>query len=446
MNQYFIIAAGIALIATGFLVRVWIDRRRLLKKYRGVIDAEAEVARQREQLESVAQEIESTREGYKEKRKLYDSLLQEIGVVEESLEFTSYGLYSPHFDFDTSEDYKDEIKAIRSNQKGLIKDEEAVRFEIEWTVEGSAAKGRRMMKQNARLMLRAFNGECDAAISKVKWNNIERMEVWIKRAYDALNKIGQVQQMKLTRQYIDSKLDELHLVHEYEEKRQAEREEQRQIREQMREEEKVRKEIEKAQREAEAEEVRYEKALEDARKELAEAGAELSSELQAKVDLLEKQLSDAHSEKERAISRAQLTRSGHVYVISNIGSFGEDVYKIGMTRRLDPMDRVKELGDASVPFRFDVHAIIFSEDAPTLETKLHHAFDGDRLNLVNSRKEFFEVSLEDIEKVVHEHHGEIEFTKIAEAKEFRETEAMRETSQGPVPEQELGSTSLPQEI
>ena len=116
---------------------------------------------------------------------------------------------------------------------------------------------------------------------------------------------------------------------------------------------------------------------------------------------------------------------GHVYVISNIGSFGENVYKIGMTRRLDPMDRVRELGDASVPFPFDVHAIIFCEDAPTLENKLHKAFEHQRTNLMNSRKEFFNVTLDEIEEVVHENDATIEFTKVAEARDYKETQAIK---------------------
>ena len=126
---------------------------------------------------------------------------------------------------------------------------------------------------------------------------------------------------------------------------------------------------------------------------------------------------------------AQQTKRGHVYVISNIGSFGENVYKIGMTRRLDPMDRVRELGDASVPFPFDVHAIIFSEDAPALETKLHKTFNQRRVNLINTKKEFFHVSLQEIEDVVHENNAEIEFTKLAEARDYRESMAIREQNE-----------------
>jgi len=130
----------------------------------------------------------------------------------------------------------------------------------------------------------------------------------------------------------------------------------------------------------------------------------------------------AKEKKERAIALAQTTKVGYIYVISNIGTLGEDIYKIGMTRRLDPQDRVDELSNASVPFRFDVHASIFSENAPQLEYELHQKFNDKRINRVNRRKEFFHVKLEDIEAFVKEHaNAEIEFTKIAEAREYRET-------------------------
>ena len=139
---------------------------------------------------------------------------------------------------------------------------------------------------------------------------------------------------------------------------------------------------------------------------------------------LQRRLEEAQANKERAISRAQMTRSGHVYVISNVGSFGEHVYKIGMTRRLDPMERVRELGDASVPFQFDVHAVIYSEDAPALENALHRSFNNRRINRVNERKEFFRVGIDEIAGAVRKHHGEIEITRAAEAVEYRKTLAM----------------------
>lgn len=144
--------------------------------------------------------------------------------------------------------------------------------------------------------------------------------------------------------------------------------------------------------------------------------------MQEKIKILEQQLQEAHAKKERAIAMAQLTKVGHIYVISNIGSFGEEVYKLGMTRRLDPLDRVKELGDASVPFQFDVHAVIYSENAPQLEYELHQKFKDRRLNRINVKKEFFRVTLDEIETFVNQHTGaEIQFTKLAEARDYRET-------------------------
>jgi hypothetical protein len=223
---------------------------------------------------------------------------------------------------------------------------------------------------------------------------------------------------------LNLKLEELYLVHEHQEKLQEEKEEQRRIREEMREEEIALRELERARVEAEKDETRYADALRKAREEAERAVGEKQQKLLTKIDELQRRLEEAQTNKERAIARAQMTRSGHVYIISNIGSFGEHVYKIGMTRRLDPMDRVRELGDASVPFHFDVHAIIYSEDAPGLETALHRKFNHRRVNLVNHRKEFFKVAIEEIAEVVRQHHGEIEFTLAAEAVDYRKSLAM----------------------
>jgi hypothetical protein len=276
-------------------------------------------------------------------------------------------------------------------------------------------------------MLFAFNGECDGLIAKVKWNNAEKSKDMIVKAFEAINKLGATHSIEITTEFVGLKLKELSLTYEYEQKKYEEKEEQRRIREQMREEEKAQREFERAQKEAEDEEDRYEKALEKAQAELKKAGQGNMELLQEKIKLLEQQLHEAHDRKERAIAMAQLTKVGHIYVISNIGSFGEDVYKMGMTRRLDPLDRVRELGDASVPFHFDVHAIIYSENAPQLEYELHQKFSDRRINRVNSKKEFFRISLEEIEAFVLQHTGaQIEFTKIAEARDYRETLTMLE--------------------
>lgn len=315
----------------------------------------------------------------------------------------------------------------------MIKDKSAAICQIEWTVNGSRTEGRKSINQTLRLILRAFNGESDAAIAKVKYNNVQVMEARIRKAWEAINSLAGVQQCHITRMYLDLKLEELFLVHEYQEKIYEEKEEQRRIREQMREEEAALREIEKARTDAEREEKRYADALRKAQEEANLAVGDKQQKLQMQIEELQRRLQEAHTNKERAISRAQMTRSGHVYIISNVGSFGEHVYKIGMTRRLDPLDRVRELSDASVPFQFDVHAVIYSEDAPTLETTLHRIFNDRRVNRVNMRKEFFQVSIEEIAEAVRKHHGEIELTQVAEAVEYRKTIAMIQDAAPSVP-------------
>jgi hypothetical protein len=293
-------------------------------------------------------------------------------------------------------------------------------------------------------MLRAFNGECDAAISKVRWNNISNMEARIEKAFEALNKLGSTNQISITNPYYKLKLEELYLEFEMEEKIHQEKEEQRRIREQMREEEIALREMERVQKEAEDEEKRYNKALEKARQEISSATGVKFDELSQKIIELEENLRKAQEEKQRAISRAQLTKSGHVYIISNVGSFGDDVYKIGMTRRLEPMDRVRELGDASVPFEFDVHGIIYSENAPELENILHRKFEPNRVNLVNQRREFFNLKLEDISKILNDLNLTIELTKLAEAREYRESISIRETRT--IRQQPGNSVAIPESI
>ena len=163
-----------------------------------------------------------------------------------------------------------------------------------------------------------------------------------------------------------------------------------------------------------------------AKNEAAGATAERLDSLQAKIATLTDDLKSAHEKSERALSMAQQTKSGHIYIISNLGSFGENIYKIGMTRRLDPIDRVKELSDASVPFVFDVHAMVYAEDAPAVENALHKSFEAKRVNLVNTRKEFFQVTVGEVRDELLKSFPDAEFIEVGEAKEYQETKAIRE--------------------
>lgn len=366
---------------------------------------------------------------FKDKKDIYEKLLNEIAALEENIELISYGHYKPHYNFDSSDEYKRKLEEIYESQKEAIKNEKATLCSTEWQVGGSKVEGRKMTKHYSKLMLRAFNGECDSAILKVRWNNIETMEARIEKAFEAINNLGASHHITVTDAYCRLKIDELRLEYEYQVKAQEEKEEQRNIKEQMREEEKVLREAEKVQEESEKEELRYQKALEKARLEIINAKDSEIDDLKLKLQGLEEGLKKAQEERERAVSRAQLTKSGHVYVISNIGSFGENVFKIGMTRRLEPHGRIKELGDASVPFAFDVHAMIYSENVPELENKLHRRLDDSRINLVNPRREFFKVPLYEIERVVGELGLNVNITKLAEAKEYRESKALKEAQQ-----------------
>ncbi len=370
------------------------------------------------------------------------TLRAELASVEDALDLQSFGFYQPHYGFKSSEEYAARLDQIRTHQKNMVKKDEATHCATEWRVAGSLAEGKKLVAESAKLMLRAFNGECDAAIATVRYDNITKLEQRIKKSYDEINKLGEAKQISITKPFFDLKLSELRLVHEHRELLQREKEEQKRIKEQMREEEKAQKEIEKAQKDAETDEQRRRDALEKARAELEdkqkaltdaaalnnEKAAAQHEKLAGLVAKLENELKDALDRKAKAIARAQLTKSGHVYVLSNIGSFGETVYKIGMTRRLDPQERVDELGDASVPFTFDVHAMIYTENAPELENALHREFDERRVNRVNNRKEFFRVSLDEIRHAVGKHHGIVTFVTSPEAEEYRKTRAMEESS------------------
>ena len=213
------------------------------------------------------------------------------------------------------------------------------------------------------------------------------------------------------------------MVYAYMIKIEEEKEQKKAIREQMVEEEKVRREIEREKQKIEKEESQFNNEVKKLMSYMQKAKDDIEKQLYIdKIQELEEKLKALATDKENVLAREQNTRAGFVYIISNIGSFGENIYKIGMTRRLEPMDRINELSSASVPFPFDVHALIFSEDAPALETLLHHHFQQNQVNKVNPRKEFFKVDLEEIKKLVlANHNATVKFVDFPDAIEYRET-------------------------
>lgn len=355
---------------------------------------------------------------------------KDLILLDDEILIQEFGLYKPIYDFESSEKYKQAIDNLRVVQKEMIKNKSAVIYSNNWTVDGSKAKGRKMTNDNIKQIIMAFNIECDNLIAKVKYNNIQSIQKRIEKTFERLNKLNESNQVRLTSKYLECKLSELKLVHEYQVKKQEEKEEQKRIREELREEAKLKKELEEAKKNTLKDITHFENALSKLNEQLKSNN--LSDEeiknLQLKKEELEKNIDNLNLSLKDIDYRQENQRAGYVYIISNIGAFGKDVYKIGMTRRLEPMDRIDELGDASVPFNFDVHAMIFADDAPKLENALHKAFENKKLNMVNQRREFFNVTLEEIEKVVKENFDKtVEFKKEPEAEQFRQSLKIKDT-------------------
>ncbi len=352
---------------------------------------------------------------------------KEIVWMDDEILVQEFGLYKPQFEFASSLDYKEKLSEVRATQKELIKTKQAVTGNTQWEVNGSAAKGRKMVSDTQKLLLRAFNSECDELVSKVKYTNFDASLDKIYKSSEAISKLGAIMNISITQNYLNSKVKELRLAFEYQTKKQQEKEELKAARAEQREQAKIQKELEEQRRKIEKEQTHYQTALEKLQMQLKLDPD--NPDLLSKKSELEGQLFDIDKALKDVDYRQANMRAGYVYIISNIGAFGENVYKIGMTRRLEPQERIDELGDASVPFNFDVHAMIFSDDAPALETALHKAFEDRKLNMVNQRREFFNVTLEEIKEVVKKNFDKtVEFIDVPDAEQYRISMRMKEVS------------------
>lgn len=458
-----------ALISAGV---IWLRANRQVKEYRHLSEALSEIRlelerassafdasqRKLEEIDKETKQLQALKNNAdklakfvqisKKKAAEYKTLLAEQeGKIEEGQAelgelMGSLDLYSRlddytqvgHFDmpdylYETSERFQIEIKAVRDKQRDLIRGKSAVVYPNDIEIRGEKAFDKRVLNGQTKLLLTTFNIKCDFLIGKVNPGNYPRTLEQIEKQANTLEKLVADLSCGLSADYVELKFQECRLQYQFKLKKQEEQEEQRLIREQMREEERARREYEAAVRKAEEEERIYREMLEKARQQLELAAEDDRQAAESRISALEAQLAEAEAKGVRAKSLAEQTRRGHVYVISNIGSFGDGIYKIGLTRRLEPMDRVKELGDASVPFTFDVHAIIFSEDAPAMESELHRRFTHHRVNAVNLRKEFFRVSLKQIKQAVEELAGsDAGFRMTVVAEEYFETRRLRETA------------------
>ncbi|TWW13638.1 hypothetical protein LABALGNA3A7_05610 [Dellaglioa algida] len=354
-----------------------------------------------------------------------DSLKQTLGLLEDNLAMQDFGIYEPHYDFATALGYKEQLTDLRREQKSMIKDKQAVSVNPNWTVDDSKAKGKKMNNNNTKAILRGFNNECEAAINKVTYSNLERIEKRIQTSFDQHNKMYEITSTRILPDYFDLKMEELYLAYEYSQKKQQEKEDLREQREKEREEKALKKEIENKQKVLNKEINHYKNVIIELQEKLLTADDSEKDSLNFQLSELQQQI-DAHEKDKEALDyRLQNATAGYVYIISNIGSFGRDIVKIGVTRRLEPLDRIAELSSASVPYKFDVHALIFSYDAYQLESDLHHKFSDQRINKVNSRKEFFNIPIEDIETALTNYKDlTVDFEEVPVAEEYRESLAI----------------------
>ena len=406
----------------------YLDKMEFMKEYDSRQENYEKLLKQTKDLETKINDLLCEKDNLsdleEELRKInskIDVARRELVETNDEILLQSFGLYEPKYDFENSEKYMERLKIIRNKQKDLVRTKEGVSYFDSWTVNGSKREGTKMTNKNIQSAFKLFNSECDIVINKVTYRNIDSSIKRIKKSFEQVNALNETNRVRINYSYLELKLQELYLYFEYLQKKQEEKEEQAAIREQMREEARVQKEIEREKQKIEKEKIHFNKELDRLKNNIPNNPDEKTiweakiAELEAKIaELLEAELD--------VLNREQNTRAGYVYIISNIGSFGENIYKIGVTRRLNPFERIGELSGASVPFKFDVHATIFSEDAPALETALHKAFDDKRVNKINRRKEFFHVTLDEIREEVEKNFNKtVEYTKYAEAMEYRQS-------------------------
>ena len=352
---------------------------------------------------------------------------KEASAYQDKVILSELGVHDVVFEYATQAEYKIELarlkERIQSEAKDMLK---LTQFESETISKYGIELRKSSFEKLLKSVVKAFNIEANDCIKNVKWNNISKMEQRIIIAAEKINDIHSEfrRQPLISQEMIDLRLEELRLSYEAECKKTKDQEEQKIRNEELREELRAEAEIKAALKKAEEKENAIQRLIERESQKLKSANESELTKALAKIKELQVQLELARMDKERAMSMAQQTKKGYVYIISNVGSFGEDVCKIGCSRRLDPTERVKELGDASVPFPFDIHAMIYCDDAPGLEHKLHKKFEHQRVNMTTSRKEFFRLTAEEIENALADCNITEPFNRVADAQQYWETKAI----------------------
>ena len=362
-----------------------------------------------------------------QKRNELAQLNEEIAVANGSLNLQEFGFFERQYSFSDSIKYKDKLDSLRMQQKSMVKNGIAGRIITPMLLDNSKSKGKAMQNQLIKAALRGFNGEADALLVKVSVVNVDNKIKALRKVFEQLNKMYSRNLIEITYTYLDLKIEELRLAAEYELQKQEEKELLREQREKEREDKKLQAEIKAKRKQLEKDRDHFKNMVAKVTELLKEAKNDEVDELRRQLAEYQDKLSELDEIEEDIDYREGHATAGYVYVISNIGSFGEDVYKIGVTRRLEPLERIRELSSASVPFQFDVHALIFSEEAFALETELHNQLANYKVNKVNGRKEYFKVSFEEIRNILATHKElTVELNEDAEAFEYRQTKAIED--------------------
>lgn len=393
-----------------------------------ILSLQAKIDEQKNELAAIRQQIGIGEEILKlddslaAKRRQLRELRKEIALSNDNLNMQEYGFFERHYKFSDSTQYKDKLDTLRMKQKAYVKDGRAGVIITPLLLDNSKSKGRAMQKQLIKAAIRGFNGEADAHLVKVTVTNVDKKVQALRKAYDQLNKMYERNKIRITLEYLDSKIEELRLAAEYELKKQEEKDLLREQRDQEKEDRKLQAEIKARRKQLDKDRKHFKNMVQNVEELIKSAQNEELDKLKKQLSEYQDKLSELDDIEEDIDYREGHAAAGYVYIISNIGAFGEDVYKIGVTRRLDPMERIRELGSASVPFRFDVHALIFSEEAFALETELHNKFEKYKVNKLNNRKEYFKVPFDKIKEVLEQHKElAIELTEQAEAFEYRQS-------------------------
>jgi hypothetical protein len=389
------------------------------EEHRARVEAEIEQARARAEAElrDLADQAEQTKAKAAELEAARERVQQDLIAAEEEQALQEVGLYEFRHPLRDAVAYREALDRLKSQIRAANrKDGGAISATTNWTVNGSAAEGRRMVRDLSKLMLRAYNAEAEALIKNMKPYKLSAAIDRLGKTAEIIERLCRTMDIRITQEYHALRLKELELTSDYAEQLAREKERERDERARLREEAKAQAEIERERAKVEKEREHKRRAAEALRLRGDTVAAE---RLDAEVRDLDQAMASLDY-------RAANVRAGYVYVISNVGSFGERMVKIGMTRRLEPKDRVRELGDASVPFRFDVHALFFADDAVGIENSLHKRFADRRVNLVNMRREFFYATPEEVRRELLNLKGDItQFEDIPEAAEFRQSRSSR---------------------